>query len=629
MMTWYRHIGIRQKLLLLAAGISVILIVVTGSIQAIFVQRFSEDSMRRLQSAQLLVAKDRISEFLNAIQLQVRESNSLPWKNSAFKIEDRQEELHRVIKLNPAIESIQVVDNVNRETLFVSRSQLDRVSSLIVLPALDSRVLKSVSASGQASHFQTEKAAGDSDAILSIFEEQTIPAASDRIVIRVNLRLVTDLVSQLKFGLTGRTWIVDSQGNLIAHPNLSLVLRGTNVSQIEGISSVIKNDADSNTASIYGLKAVSPEFQGQPIFISVGKIAGPGWLVVVEQSETEVNQPSYEALRRLFFLGLAGTALSLLVSFFLADKLSRPILALERGAKLLGGGDLTVRVRLKTGDEVEQLASQFNQMAQQLQEYTLSLEEKVATKTAELQRSNNELAAASRHKSEFLAHMSHELRTPLNAVIGFSDSLKLQIFGALNPKQVEYVSDIHASGIHLLSLINTILDLAKIESGKVDLDITEVDVKSAVLDSITLVKERSSLAGVKIVASVDALTEQWPLDERKFKQVLVNLLTNAVKWSNQGGIVEINCTFSEDAFRLSVKDTGAGIAEIDIPRLFSEFVQVGNDSKRASEGTGLGLAIVKRLVELHGGQVGVSSRIGEGSIFTLEFPRTPFLKTLE
>ena len=237
----------------------------------------------------------------------------------------------------------------------------------------------------------------------------------------------------------------------------------------------------------------------------------------------------------------------------------------------------------------------------------------------ELADKSRQLEAASQHKSEFLANMSHELRTPLNAIIGFSEVLGERMFGELNEKQEEYLKDIHASGQHLLSLINDILDLSKIEAGRMELELTDFDLPTAIDNALTLVRERAGRRGIALHQAVDQRLDQIRGDERKIKQVLLNLLSNALKFTPEGGRIDVRARLVDRKAEVSVADTGVGIAPEDQEAIFEEFRQVGTAEKKV-EGTGLGLALSRKFVELHGGRIRVESQVGLGSTFTFTIP---------
>ena len=240
----------------------------------------------------------------------------------------------------------------------------------------------------------------------------------------------------------------------------------------------------------------------------------------------------------------------------------------------------------------------------------------------EIEDKSRQIEAANRHKSEFLANMSHELRTPLNAIIGFSEVLGEKLFGELNEKQAEYTEDILSSGRHLLSLINEILDLSKVEAGRMELELATFDLPLAIDNARTFVRERATKHGIHLDVAVDERLGDFLGDERKIKQILLNLLSNAVKFTPEGGRIGINAVQSNGAVEISVTDTGIGIAPEDQPRIFEEFRQVGGDYVHKKEGTGLGLTLAKKFVELHGGKIWVESEAGKGSTFIFTLPIT-------
>jgi GAF domain-containing protein/anti-sigma regulatory factor (Ser/Thr protein kinase) len=232
---------------------------------------------------------------------------------------------------------------------------------------------------------------------------------------------------------------------------------------------------------------------------------------------------------------------------------------------------------------------------------------------------SRQLEVASQHKSEFLANMSHELRTPLNAIIGFSEVLVDRMFGELNEKQDEYLKDIYASGQHLLSLINDILDLSKIEAGRMELEATDFDLPSAIDNALILVRERATRRGITLGRTIDERLGMLRGDERKVKQVLLNLLSNALKFTPEGGRIDVSARLKDGAAEIAVADTGVGIAPEDQEAVFEEFRQVGTADKKV-EGTGLGLALSRKFIELHGGRIWVKSQVGHGSTFTFTLP---------
>jgi len=238
----------------------------------------------------------------------------------------------------------------------------------------------------------------------------------------------------------------------------------------------------------------------------------------------------------------------------------------------------------------------------------------------EIEDKSRQIEAANRHKSEFLANMSHELRTPLNAIIGFSEVLQEKLFGELNEKQAEYTDDILTSGRHLLSLINEILDLSKVEAGRMELEPSTFDLPLAIENARIFVRERATKHGINLDVNIDERLGDYVGDERKIKQILLNLLSNAVKFTPEGGRISITANKTDNGAEISVSDTGIGIAPEDRAKIFEEFRQVGGDYAHKTEGTGLGLTLAKKFVELHGGKIWVESEVGKGSTFSFTLP---------
>ncbi|MEO8142693.1 MAG: ATP-binding protein [Betaproteobacteria bacterium] len=608
----------------------------------------------------------------------------------------------------------------------------------------------------------------------------------------VNLKFIWEVVQQIKIGKKGHAYVIDKDGRLIAHPDISLVLQKTDLSMLPQVKNALAAPAAAGEEAQD--LAEARDRSGGQVLTANARIESLDWTVFVEQPIEEAYAPLYAPLIRIGILLLLGLVLSLLASLALARYMVRPINALRVGAAAIGAGNLDQKIDVRTGDELQDLAEQFNSMAAKLQESYAGLERKVEARTAELRESleyqratagilgiiassvkdtqpvfdaiakaaagviqnarlqlflvrgeelyhvggtglsdeqrdrlrqlypgpvtrtsyaglavrekrvvhipdvdadlerseqsrriheatglkavlvvpmirdgeaigcittsftepgefsekqiallksfsdqaviaiqnaqlfreiqekGAQLEIANRHKSEFLANMSHELRTPLNAIIGFSEVLGEKYFGELNPKQLDYVKDIHSSGKHLLSLINDILDLSKIEAGRMELDLAEFDMPSALQNAMTLVRERAQRHGIKLELEADPALGQFYADERKFKQIMLNLLSNAVKFTPEGGTVGVTAKANGSAVEIAVADSGVGIAAKDLEAIFEEFKQVGSDYTKKAEGTGLGLALTRRFIELHGGTILVSSAPGKGSTFTFTIP---------
>jgi len=278
--------------------------------------------------------------------------------------------------------------------------------------------------------------------------------------------------------------------------------------------------------------------------------------------------------------------------------------------------------RMKADEALRTSEKQLQSIAAELEDEKVNLVRRVEERTAELRVSNAELAKAARLKDEFLASMSHELRTPLNSILGLSEALQEEVFGTLNQKQLKSLHTIEQSGKHLLSLINEILDLAKIEAGKIDLEYGKISIDNLVRSSLVIVKQTVLQKQLKISSRIQSSTGYFTADEKRMKQILVNLLSNAVKFTPEQGEISLFVEVREEDNMIDfcVTDTGIGISEEDINSLFESFVQIDSSLSRQYEGTGLGLALVRRLAELHGGTVSVESEVNKGSRFTVSIP---------
>ncbi|HEY8757732.1 MAG TPA: sensor histidine kinase [Candidatus Limnocylindria bacterium] len=246
---------------------------------------------------------------------------------------------------------------------------------------------------------------------------------------------------------------------------------------------------------------------------------------------------------------------------------------------------------------------------------------------SDLEVTGTALAKANQHKSEFLANMSHELRTPLNAIIGFADVLGQRMFGDLNDRQASYTEDIRTSGQHLLTLINDILDLSKVEAGRMELSPSDFSLNAALSNGLTMIRERATSHRIGLDLATDGV-DVINADERKVRQIIFNLLSNAVKFTPDGGTIAVASVRDDANVRVSVRDSGRGIAQEDRERIFEEFRQARGGTDQGSEGTGLGLSLTKALVELHHGSISVESEVGRGSTFTFWLPlRQPAVTT--
>jgi len=953
----------RKYVVLLAVLVSLELIA-SGALEVYFTYQESKQALVTLQREKALGAASRIEQFVKEVERQIGWTTQPSIVAPAAAMEQRRADFFRLLRQVPAITEVSHIDREGREQLRVSRLAMDVVGSGTDL----SREPRFRDPKSGRTYFSLVYFRKESEPYMTIALAGSGGAAGVTVA-EVNLKFIWDVVSQIKIGKAGHAYVVDSHGQLIAHPDISLVLKKTDLSELDQVKAAL-----GTVAQGMGMPGIARDLEGRQVLSASAPIAPLGWAVLIEQPLLEAFEPLRASIFRTVGLVIFGILLSVLVSLVLARRLVRPIQALTEGAGRIGAGDLGHRLEVKTGDEIERLAEQFNQMTSQLRESYADLEHKVEVRTSELTESleqqtatseilrvisgspndlgpvfdiilasamriceadlgllflydgdayqmvaergatpafaerlrpprrpgphtglgrllaekgpvqiedltqdiayrerdplrvesvelggvrtwlgvpmvkesavvgaiaiyrrevrrfsdkqadllmtfanqaviaienvrlfkeldarNSDLAEsleqqtatgeilrvisssqtdvqpvfetiadnslrlcdatfstvfrfdgelvhlaalrnvdpegvaairgafpmppsragasarailtrsivhiadvredpeyqlrriteaanyrsilsvpmlrdghpigtitvagphpklfsrkqvellrtfadqaviaienvrlftesqdktqqleiANRHKSEFLANMSHELRTPLNAVIGFSEVLIERMFGEVNPKQEEYLNDILSSGKHLLSLINDILDLSKIEAGRMELEAQPFDLPSALDNALTLIRERAARHSIGLEVHVDPRIGEVVADERKVKQVLLNLLSNAVKFTPEGGKITMGAALNGDAVAVSVADTGIGIAAEDQEAVFEEFRQVGDDYARKREGTGLGLALARRLVELHGGTLSVQSELGKGSTFTFTIP---------
>ena len=933
----------------------------SGALEIYFSYRENKAALVQLQREKAVAAAGRIEQFVKEIERQIGWTTHPQLVTGAAALEQRRVDYFRLLRQVQPITEVSLLDASGREQLSVSRLKMDLAGSR----ADYSKDPKFIEAKAGKTYFSPVYFRKESEPYMTV----AMASGSGVTVADVNLKFIWDVISQIKIGKAGHAYVIDSRGQLIAHPDISLVLKKSDVTSFPQVQAArAAPDASGATEAV----TIAQDLQGRQVLTAFAPISPLGWLVFVEQPLVEAFEGIRASIIRAAVLILVGVALSVLAGLVLARRMVKPIQALQAGAARVGAGELGHRIEVKTGDELETLADQFNQTAAQLQESYANLEQKVDARTRELtealeqqtatseilraisqsptdvqpvfdiiaeravslcgaevsvvsrfdgtllqlealhgvtregaeavrsafpmrldretisarvfrdravvhiqdiqadpryevtatgraggwrcglgvpmfregqvigvvfvgraaprlfttsqvellktfadqaviaienvrlfqelqdrtralarsveelkvlgevghavsstldletvlttiiRRANQlsgtdfgviyeydeatehfrlratenleddlaellrttplargegavgravaarepvqiadifeegayqspiraalvrtghrallavpllredtiigglvvnrkapgafapetvellktfatqsvlaiqnarlfreiadksaQLEVADRHKSEFLANMSHELRTPLNAVIGFSEVLLERMFGEVNDKQAEYLQDILSSGRHLLSLINDILDLSKIEAGRMELELTSFDLPVAMDNALTLVRERASRHGINLEFQADPRIGEIVADERKVKQVLLNLLSNAVKFTPAGGRVAVSVARANGSVEIAVSDTGIGIAPEDQEAIFEEFRQVGSDYARKREGTGLGLALARRFVELHGGRIWVKSQVGTGSTFTFSLP---------
>jgi signal transduction histidine kinase len=767
--------GLFLKYVVLFLGLVSGVLVINAALDLYFVYQDNRRASIDVQREKAEAAAQRIESFVRGIENQIgwvayAQFDSLP-------AEQRRFDYVRLLRQVPAITELVQLDRDGREQLRVSRLSMDVVGSgtdRSAEPAF-------VEAKAHKVYFGPVYFRKESEPYLTMAVAHG--GRGGVTVAEINLKLILDVISQIKVGKDGYTYVVDRMGRLVAHPDISLVLRGTDMSRLAQVAAALASSGN-KAAPVDATNGA-----GTPVLSADAPIPALNWLVFVELPLAEAQQPVIDAGLRALALLVLGLLIAGLAGALLARRMVVPIRALQAGAQRMGGGDLGHRLDIKTGDELEALADQFNRSAEALEESYAGLERKVEDRTAELretleqqtataevlrvisqsptdvqpvlkavsaaarrfcgaddativlregaellqvahdgglaladdarfpfdrsstighatidartihipdvtslepseyvltqalskevgvrallaapmlredgaigcivlrkpepgaftprqielletfaaqaviaienvrlfteiQEKSHQLEVASQHKSQFLANMSHELRTPLNAIIGYTEMMADGLYGEVGEKAQGVLERVQNNGRHLLGLINDVLDLSKIEAGQLTLTVEQYSVADMVA---TVLSATESLARTKGLALRSAVAPGLPTgngDARRLTQVLLNLVGNAIKFTDAGS-VEVRAVQAGDRFEFAVVDSGFGIAPADQARIFDEFQQVDNSSTRKKGGTGLGLSISRKIVELHGGRIIVESEVGKGSTFKVIVP---------
>jgi signal transduction histidine kinase len=754
----------------------------SGAVELYFRYRENVEAIGALQREMAQGVAFKIHQFVQDIEKTLRASTQTPEIITGGLTEAYRFQLIKLLRVAPAITTAIVMDNDGHEQLKVSRVQMVRSEDLKERATEEAFV----KARKGESFFSPVYFVRQSEPYMRIAVpiERFAGDVIGVLIAEVNLKYIWEVISQIKVGQTGYAYVVSRDGDLIAHPDISLVLQKRSLKELGQVQAALAGALEPFTAQ--------PNLAGQKVFPAYARIPDLGWAVLVERSAAEAYAPLYASMRRTAVLLLMGLGMATLASLLIGRRVVRPVQILRQGAARIGAGALDQRIDIRTGDELQALAEEFNQMASQLQESYTGLERRVEERTHELREaleqqtatsevlqvisrsptdlqpvyeailanvtrlcqaniaalflydgealstaahynttpefaahlehsrpypshetstrlaalerrtvhvadllsdpafappslslyqkenvrtvlsvpllrehtlvgvittwrrkvkpfSENQIALvktfadqaviaienvrlfrelqdrtqqleiASKHKSQFLANMSHELRTPMNAILGYTELIVDEIYGTVPEKIREVLERVQHSGQHLLGLINAVLDLSKIEAGRLVLSLSDYAMQDVVH---TVVAAVESLATEKHLALHVNVPPDLPLgkgDEQRLNQVLLNLVGNAIKFTAAGEI-GVQVTAKDDVFTVAVIDTGPGISEADQQKIFEEFQQADTSSTRTQGGTGLGLSIAKKIIDMHDGRIWVESSLGKGSIFWFTLP---------
>jgi signal transduction histidine kinase/CheY-like chemotaxis protein len=568
----------------------------------------------RVQQEQAQAAAQRIGAFVDDIM------RSLDWASqdgvSANPEEDRRLDGLRLMRRIPAILELHQLDTDGRELLALSRLGRDRSGS-----GTDWSHDSGFQVALAQGNFLGEVQFRRGSEPYMVLARRTATRPHRVALATVNLTFIRDLISRLKVGQSGRAYIVERSGRLIAHPDLRFVLKNTN------LDAMLRAHEQAGSPN-GGLSTI--DIEGRSVLSVMTAVPDLDWSVVIDLPQSEAFAPIYASFLRSLGILVAALLAAVLASVMLSRKLVAPIRALGDGAAQIGRGRLDERISINTGDELQELGEQFNLMAQRLQDSRSVLEEKVSERTAALAHALDLASAgqraaeeATKAKSRFLAVVGHDIRTPLSGVLGVLEVLDRRRLGRRDRRLVEMAV---TSGEALIDLANATLDLSRLEAGTETLDLRDFDLAPLLEATAGLMRplaERKALELTLQAAGGERLRLHG--DPGKIQRILVNLLRNAIDFTDEGGIefgVDVRLGQSPERPNLTfvVRDTGIGIDPAMQGRIFEDFVQVDPETGRRSGGVGLGLAICSKLAELMGGTISVVSTLGEGSTFSVTLP---------
>lgn len=592
--------SIRYRLLIIFILLAVVPLLAIG---AFFGQRLfdvlDEDALDRRRSSANVV----LLEVDHFFESRVDELEALIVVQSLFQLDPQQQEigLNRLVALDQVYQQLTLVDLDGQEQVRVVRGQL--ISQDALVDRSDSDAFRSTVADASTYFGPVEFDDELREPIVTI----AIPILDLRhseieavLIADVRFKPVWDLLASLPIDEDEDIFITDGFGQVVAHPNPSVVLRDTFVElpAPEGERTGLSNEAVLYASEI---------------------------IMLGEQNLVIVSEQSAASARELAVNSLAITALAVVVVLAIAIVLvvvvvnwvARPVEGLSQVSQKLAAGDYRVRATINRQDEFGALAHSFNEMASAIEQR----DAEISSQVEKLQVAIAQAEESSRLKTEFLSTMSHELRTPLNSIIGFTGMLLMGIRGEIDDKAQETLKRVQNSSEHLLSLINDVLDIAKIEAGRLELVPAPARLSNLVKSWQQNIEVLAQEKGLALHTSVDAdLPDTIITDAERLTQIVLNLLSNAVKFTEAGNVTLKVQKVSREHWQISVCDTGIGIARDAQEYIFDEFRQVDGSYTRVHGGTGLGLPIAKQLTEAMGGNVRVESKLGEGSTFTVTLP---------
>jgi len=623
---------------IMAVFISVILVILilSGLATTILAQRIVTDNIIRGQRDLAISLTDHILFELGSNLQRLDELTSMSTVKSMAPA-SLVTELRAFQSRNPTITNLYIADRTGQQ---IARSDFDRTSDVASIAGFQEALqglvyfsdLSPVVLSSQ--YQQAGNTSLTSEWQDSIAVSVFVPVMDTGEVIgvlraNINLSRIQPLIENLTFTHDETVMVLSRSGKVVAHSHKAELGKLPELSAPElfnalelGLLSVPENYNDEMGRTVKG------------VIYPIGK---QGWNIIVQTPVSKLAEEMSGLWLLLAIVLVGGAALAVAAAWLMATRLTRPISQLAQATEQVAAGELTTRVETDAVNEVGTLADSFNRMVSELsyaqarnqqllnelKQLNEDLEKRVEQRTEELKIAMDQADAANRAKSDFVANLSHELRTPLTSITGFSEALQEKYFGELSEKQADYVKFIRDNSQHMLSLINQIVDLEKIETGKTEMEISNVRIKRLLENSMSMFKDKAAehhlTLDYQLAPELDEL--EIRADETKLQQVVINLLSNAVMFTPDGGRISVRAKLADKQLIVEVEDTGVGIALENQERVFEDFFQVKSEIKDKTPGLGLGLGLSRRLVEMHGGKIRVESEgEGRGSRFIFTIP---------
>jgi signal transduction histidine kinase/ActR/RegA family two-component response regulator len=593
------HGGLFRKYVVLFVAIVSLALAINGVSDIWFSYHEQQGLLVRIQHEQAKSAAEKIGQFLNDITAGLSWETQLSWNDST--LDEWQFDAVRLLRQVPALTEIVQLDATGSEQFRMSREAPDVIAS----HADHSQEAAFIQAMANKVYYGPVYFIDESRPYMTIAMAGVRPEYGV-IVGQVNLTFIWDVVSQIQVGKHGQAYVVDQAARLIAHPDISQVLRKTDMSGLAQVHAA--RVAKSNGLPDQPLQGV--DVGGRHVLSAYSEVTPPGWLVFAELPIDEANAPLYESALRSGIVILVALVLAIFAGLLLARRMVVPIRALRDGAVRIGSGDLGQRISINTGDELEALGDQFNAMAARLQESYAGLESKVEERTRQLE-------AANQAKSRFVAAASHDLRQPLHALGLFV----AQLHGKLRASErSQIVSRIEEALSAMNELFSALLDISKLDAGATTINITVFPVAQLLAHAETTF---AGAAREKKLSFRAMPSDAWvKSDFILLEQIVFNLITNALRYTRSGGVL-VGCRKRGDRLRIEVWDSGIGIPPDQHDKIFGEFYRLREPDRDRRAGLGLGLAIVDRLCRLLGHPIEVKSTVDKGSMFAVTVPLAP------